>query len=100
PPRSALHSFPTRRSSDLPWVGLPSVPSFNVEVVYPDGSHHASWLGCRGATTTAAAAGWTTYRFTIEAAGLAGGHVRGMAVFFDRSEAHTSDSSHVSTSYA
>ena len=67
-----------------PWVGPPYVPSFNVEVVYPDGSHHAFWLSCSGAVQTpAATAGWTTYTFTTEASALSGGSVRGMAVFFD-----------------
>src|SRR5438552_18104896 len=50
-----------------PWVGLPDVPSFNVEVVYPDRSHHAFWSSCSGATKTpAAATNWTTYSVTAE----------------------------------
>src|SRR5947208_384817 len=63
---------------DGPWIGPAYVPSFNVEVIYPDGSHHAFWLSCKGATTTpAAAANWTTYSFTVEGSALAGGSVRG-----------------------
>jgi hypothetical protein len=75
-----------------PWVGPPDVPSFNVEVVYPNGSHHAFWLSCAGATKTpASATNWTTYSFTTEAGVLAGGSVRGMAVFFDAAARVTLD---------
>src|SRR5437588_1251538 len=50
-----------------PWVGPPDVPSFNVEVIYPNGSHHAFWLSCGSATITpAVATNWTTYSFTLE----------------------------------
>ena len=58
------------------------VPSFNVEVIYPDGSHHAFWLSCADAIITSSTAlRWTTYTFDTES--LAGGSVRGMAIFFD-----------------
>jgi len=58
------------------------VPSFNVEVIYPNGSHHAFWLSCADAIMTSSTAlGWTTYTFDTES--LAGGSVRGMAIFFD-----------------
>src|SRR5436309_16069832 len=51
---------------DGPWVGPADVPSFNVEVVYPGGSHHAFWLSCATATKSATAANWTTYSITSE----------------------------------
>jgi hypothetical protein len=74
------------------WVGVPSVPSFNVEVVYPGGSHHAFWLSCSGALQTpATTGGWTTYTFTVEAGVLAGGSVRDMGLFFDAPSSVTLD---------
>src|SRR5690606_40105947 len=87
----ALHSFPTRRSSDL---GVRDVPWLGRDAANDRAISHAGFGECLLRRAYGARA--SHRRFLIRAA-----HVRVVLdLGMGRSEEHTSDSSHVKSSYA